>query len=47
MYQTRVILHLKMKHIGALDGAPFKIITAHDGAENSALFGALQCSKIG
>ena len=27
---------LKKKLIGALDGAPFKIITAHDGAEKSA-----------
>ncbi len=42
-----IILHLKMKHIGALDGATFKIITAHDGAENSALVGARQCRKIG
>ena len=27
---------INKKKTGALDGAPFKIITAHDGAEKSA-----------
>ena len=27
---------INKKYQGALDGAPFKIITAHDGAEKSA-----------
>ena len=27
---------INKKYTGALDGAPFKIITAHDGAEKSA-----------
>ena len=34
--QNEVYQPLNKKQTGALDGAPFKVITAHDGAEKSA-----------
>ncbi|SVE11925.1 uncharacterized protein METZ01_LOCUS464779 [marine metagenome] len=36
LQQNEVYQTLNKKQTGALDGAPFKIITAHDGAEKCA-----------
>ena len=36
LQQNLVYQPLNKEYTGALDGAPFKILTAHDGAEKSA-----------